>query len=160
MQSFVDAHDVFRRTVTVVATKDKIIDCEAVGWANIETKEAMRPDSLFWIASMTKPVTAVALPSCFQDEGKLNVADPVAKYIPEFAALKTPSGKPANLTIAQMMTHTSGLGEANKSRRRQSRAHAGRTRSPIPGRADAIRIRLPAGNTHSPASTCHDRPHH
>ena len=112
MQSFVDAHDV-SGVVTVVATKDKIIDCEAVGWANIETKEAMRPDSLFWIASMTKPVTAVAL-LMLQDEGKLNVSDPVAKYIPEFASLKTPSGKPANLTIAQMMTHTSGLGEANK----------------------------------------------
>src|SRR5882724_1533666 len=112
MQSFVDAHDL-SGVVTVVATKDKIIDCEAVGLANLETKEAMRPDSLFWIASMTKPVTAVAL-LMLQDEGKLNVSDPVAKYIPEFAALKTPSGKPANLTIAQMMTHTSGLGEADK----------------------------------------------
>jgi len=48
-----------------------------------------------------------------QDEGKLNVADPVAKYLPEFAALKTPSGKPANLTITQILTHTSGLGEAS-----------------------------------------------
>jgi len=47
-----------------------------------------------------------------QDEGKLKVSDPVAKYLPEFAGLKTPSGKPANLTIAQLMTHTSGLGEA------------------------------------------------
>ena len=44
------------------------------------------------------------------DEGKLSVADPVAKFLPEFAALKTPSGKPANLTIAQLLTHTSGLG--------------------------------------------------
>jgi len=112
MQSFVDSHDL-SGAVTVVATRDKIIDCEAVGLANIETKEAMRPDSLFWIASMTKPVTAVAL-LMLQDEGKLNVSDPVAKYIPEFADLKTPSGKPANLTIAQMMTHTSGLGEGDK----------------------------------------------
>jgi CubicO group peptidase (beta-lactamase class C family) len=47
-----------------------------------------------------------------QDEGKLNVTDAVAKYIPEFANLKTPSGKPANLTILQILTHTSGLGEA------------------------------------------------
>src|SRR5205823_13091700 len=42
-----------------------------------------------------------------------NVTDPVAKYLPEFAALKTPSGKPANLTITQILTHTSGLGEAS-----------------------------------------------
>ena len=47
-----------------------------------------------------------------QDEGKLKVSDPVAKYLPEFAGLKTPSGKPANLTITQLLTHTSGLGEA------------------------------------------------
>ena len=61
---------------------------------------------------MTKPVTGVAV-LMLQDEGKLNVADPVAKYLPEFAALKTPSGKPANLTITQILTHTSGLGEAS-----------------------------------------------
>jgi CubicO group peptidase (beta-lactamase class C family) len=49
-----------------------------------------------------------------QDEGKLNVNDPVEKFIPEFKDLKTPSGKPAHLTIAQLMTHTSGLGEAER----------------------------------------------
>jgi CubicO group peptidase (beta-lactamase class C family) len=48
-----------------------------------------------------------------QDEGKLQVADPVAKYLPEFANLKTPSGKPANLTLSQLLTHTSGLGEGD-----------------------------------------------
>jgi CubicO group peptidase (beta-lactamase class C family) len=47
-----------------------------------------------------------------QDEGKLNVTDPVAKFIPEFGGLKAPSGKSADLTIAQILTHTSGLGEA------------------------------------------------
>jgi CubicO group peptidase (beta-lactamase class C family) len=72
----------------------------------------MRPDTLFWIASMTKPVTGVAV-LMLQDEGKLKVADPVAKYLPEFSTLKTPSGKPANLTIMQILTHTSGLGEAS-----------------------------------------------
>jgi CubicO group peptidase (beta-lactamase class C family) len=72
----------------------------------------MRPETLFWIASMTKPITAVSV-LMLQDEGKLNLSDPIAKYIPEFADLKTPSGRPANLTIAQALTHTSGLGEAN-----------------------------------------------
>ena len=46
-----------------------------------------------------------------ENKGKLNVADPVAKYLPEFANLRTPSGKPANLTISQILTHTSGLPE-------------------------------------------------
>jgi CubicO group peptidase (beta-lactamase class C family) len=49
-----------------------------------------------------------------QDEGKLHVDDKVAKYLPGFADLKTPSGKPADLTIGQLLDHTSGLGEAAK----------------------------------------------
>jgi CubicO group peptidase (beta-lactamase class C family) len=68
-------------------------------------------------------VTGVAL-LMLQDEGKLNVADPVAKYIPEFANLKTPSGKPANLTITQILTHTSGLGEAGGAAARQAKTLA------------------------------------
>ena len=97
--------------VTVVVTKDKVLHLESTGLADVASKRAMTPDALFWIASMTKPVTGTAV-LMLQDEGKLNVADPVAKYLPEFAALKTPSGKPANLTITQLLTHTSGLGEA------------------------------------------------
>jgi CubicO group peptidase (beta-lactamase class C family) len=112
MRAAVQARDV-SGAVTVVATKDKILHCEAIGLADLARKEPMRPDTVFWIASMTKPVTGVAL-LMLQDEGKLNVSDPVAKYIPEFAGLKTPSGQPANLTIAQVMTHTSGLGEGDQ----------------------------------------------
>src|SRR5437773_11595197 len=97
--------------ITVVVTKDKTVHLETTGFADVATKRPMTPDTLFWIASMTKPVTGVAI-LMLQDEGKLNVADPVAKYLPEFASLKTPSGKPANLTITQILTHTSGLGEA------------------------------------------------
>src|SRR5258707_986973 len=97
--------------VTVVVTKDKVLHLESTGMADVAAKRAMTPDTLFWIASMTKPITGTAI-LMLQDEGKLNVADPVAKYLPEFAGLKTPSGKPTNLTITQILTHTSGLGEA------------------------------------------------
>jgi CubicO group peptidase (beta-lactamase class C family) len=98
--------------VTAVVTKDKAVHFECTGFADIATKKPMTPDTLFWIASMTKPITGTAI-LMLQDEGKLNVSDPVAKYLPEFANLKTPSGKPANLTITQILTHTSGLGEAS-----------------------------------------------
>ena len=98
--------------VTVVANKDGIVHLEANGFADIEKQKPMSVDSMAWIASMTKPITGTAI-MMLQDEGKLNIADRVAKFIPEFAALKTPSGKPANLTITQILTHTSGLGEAN-----------------------------------------------
>lgn len=98
--------------VTVVLTPQKIIHLENTGYADVDAKRPMTPDTLFWIASMTKPITGTAV-MMLQDEGKLNIADPVAKYIPEFADLKTPSGRPANLTITQILTHTSGLGEAS-----------------------------------------------
>jgi CubicO group peptidase (beta-lactamase class C family) len=97
--------------VTVIVDKDKVLHLDTSGFANVEARKPMAPDTLFWIASMTKPVTGVAI-LMLQDEGKLKVSDPVSKYIPEFARLKTPSGKPANLTITQILTHTSGLGEA------------------------------------------------
>jgi len=97
--------------VTMVVTKDKVLHSAATGLADVAAKRPMSADALFWIASMTKPITGSAV-LMLQDEGKLNVADPVAKYLPEFANLKTPSGKPANLTITQLLTHTSGLGEA------------------------------------------------
>lgn len=97
--------------VTAVVTKDTVLHFETHGLADVAAKRPMAPDTLFWIASMTKPITGVAI-LMLQDEGKLSVADPVGKYLPEFAALKTPSGKPANLTLAQILTHTSGLGEA------------------------------------------------
>lgn len=97
--------------VTVVATRDKILHLEASGFADIAAQRPMTTDTVFWIASMTKPVTGAAI-LMLQDEGKLSIADPVAKFLPEFAGLKTPSGQPANLTLAQLLTHTSGLGEA------------------------------------------------
>ncbi len=111
MQSMIAKHEI-AGAVTVVATKDKFIHLESDGFADVASKKPMQADALFWIASMTKPVTAVAV-LMLQDEGKLDVTDPVAKFIPEFASLKTPSGKPANLTIKQILTHTSGLGEAS-----------------------------------------------
>ena len=109
--------------VTVVVTKDKTVHFETSGLADVANKRPMSADNLFWIASMTKPVTGAAI-LMLQDEGKLNVSDPVAKYIPEFANLKTPSGKSANLTISQILTHTSGLGEARGDAARQAKTLA------------------------------------
>ncbi len=97
--------------VTVVVGRDRVLHLECTGLADVAEERPMRPDTLFWIASMTKPVTGTAI-LMLQDEGRLHVSDPVAKYLPEFADLRTPSGKRADLTIAHLLTHTSGLGEA------------------------------------------------
>ena len=111
MQTAVDSREI-SGAVTVVVAKDKVLHLEATGFADLAAKRPMAPDHLFWIASMTKPITGVAI-LMLQDEGKLDVAERVAKYIPEFANLKTPTGKSADLTITQILTHTSGLGEAD-----------------------------------------------
>lgn len=105
--------------VTVVVNAKKTVHIGANGYADVASKKPMSGDTLFWIASMTKPVTGVAI-LMLQDEGKLHVSDPVSKYLPEFADLKTPSGKPANLTISQILTHTSGLGEASGSAEKEA----------------------------------------
>lgn len=122
MESMI-AKDEIAGAVTAVVSKDQVLHLEATGFADVAAKRPMPTDALFWIASMTKPVTGVAI-LMLQDDGKLTVADPVAKHLPEFAALKTPSGKPADLTIAQLLTHTSGLGEAAGSAARQARTLA------------------------------------
>lgn len=109
MQATVDAHEI-AGAVTLVATKDQVLHLGTTGLADIAENKPMTADAMFWIASMTKPVTSVAI-LMLQDAGKLNVSDPIAKYIPEFAGLKTPSGQPANLTIAHLLNHTSGLSD-------------------------------------------------
>lgn len=103
--------------VSLVADKSGILHFSAIGQADIEMRLPMRHDTVFWIASMTKPITAIAL-MMLVDEGKVSIDDPISKYIPEFAKLKTPSGKPANLTLRLCLTHTSGLQEVPKEKRR------------------------------------------
>ncbi len=111
MQTFVESGDM-SGAVTVVISRNKIVHLDAIGLADISRKEPMQTTSMFWLASMTKPVTAAAI-LMLQDDGKLKITDLVMKYIPAFAGLRTPSGQLANLTISQILTHTSGLGEAN-----------------------------------------------
>ena len=102
-------------SVCLVATKDKILDIEAVGYANIETKKPMSSDDEFWIASMTKPFTAVAL-MMLVDEGKVRLDDPVEKFIPEFKGQMVKQEESdavvaANhpIEIRELLSHTSGL---------------------------------------------------
>lgn len=109
MQDQVDRHEI-AGAVTLVATKDNVVHFEATGFADLEAKRPMETDAFFWIASTSKPFAGVAV-LMLVDEGKLRLTDPVAKYLPAFADLRTPSGQPANLTVAQLLTHTSGLAE-------------------------------------------------
>jgi CubicO group peptidase (beta-lactamase class C family) len=82
LKPFVDKHEL-AGAVTLVADADKVLDLEAVGWADMAEKKPMRTDAMFWIASQSKPITGAAL-MILVDEGKVNVDDPVEKYLPEF----------------------------------------------------------------------------
>ncbi|HEY7328582.1 MAG TPA: serine hydrolase domain-containing protein [Gemmataceae bacterium] len=106
--------------VTLVATPSRIVHLDAVGKAALDRDEPMRTDSIFWIASMSKPVLATLL-LMLQDEGLLSVDDPVEKYLPEFKNLKTAEGKPAGLTIRHLLTHTSGMSEISAAQAKSCR---------------------------------------
>lgn len=110
MEQFV-ADEKISGSVTLVAKGGKIVALDAVGLADKEANRPMRPDSVFAIASMTKPVTATAV-MILVDEGKVSIDDPASKYIPEFkdATLKNGQKPSREVTIRDLMTHTSGLG--------------------------------------------------
>src|SRR5215470_17966117 len=79
--------------VTLVARHGRIAHFEATGVTDIETKKPMTKDAVFRIASMTKPVTGVAI-MMMMEEGKLKITDPVSKYIPSFKDLKVAVAEP------------------------------------------------------------------
>jgi CubicO group peptidase (beta-lactamase class C family) len=88
---------------------------ENFGYGQLNNKTPMDDDAIFRIFSMTKPITAVALMTLF-DEGKFQLDDKVAKYIPEFGATmvynpetKTLEAQKVEMTIRHLLTHTSGL---------------------------------------------------
>ncbi|MGV3663564.1 MAG: serine hydrolase domain-containing protein [Prosthecobacter sp.] len=114
LQSLVDKQLV-AGAVALVADKDKVLVHDVAGFASLKDKTPMRKDAVFWIASMTKPMTAVAL-MMLVDEGKVSITAPVEKYLPEFKGQmiagdgKTPAHAPQRpITITDILTHTSGL---------------------------------------------------
>ena len=109
--------------VTVVATRDSVVRMDAQGWADPEHKSPMQVDSIFWIASMSKPITATAV-LMLMEEGKLSLDDPIAKYIPELGGLKTADGKTQRITLKHLLTHTSGMGEPTDEEARAARTLA------------------------------------
>jgi CubicO group peptidase (beta-lactamase class C family) len=106
--------------VALVATKDSVLHLSAVGQSDLAMGRKMKTDDVFWIASMSKPMTSVAV-ALLADDGKLSFDDPVEKYLPEFRDLWVAGEQSAQqrvlvkaarpITLRDLMTHTSGLGE-------------------------------------------------
>jgi CubicO group peptidase (beta-lactamase class C family) len=80
--------------VTIVARKGKIVHLDAQGVMDLDSKKPMAKDTMFRVASMTKPVTGVAIMMMIE-EGKVRLNDPVSRYIPEFKYLKVAIAQPA-----------------------------------------------------------------
>jgi CubicO group peptidase (beta-lactamase class C family) len=112
MRSAVDRHEV-AGAVTLVIGPQRTLHLSAVGSSDLAAGTPMQSDALFWIASMTKPITASAV-MMLQEEGRLSVEDPVAKYLPEFAEVQLADGTPAVITLHHLLTHSSGLAEIGK----------------------------------------------
>jgi CubicO group peptidase (beta-lactamase class C family) len=104
--------------VTLVARRGHVAWFKAQGMADREAAKPMRPDSMFRICSMTKPITSLAVMMLYE-EGRFMLEDPVSKYLPEFknpkVLVKPASGTPYSIpatreiTIRDLLRHTSGI---------------------------------------------------
>jgi CubicO group peptidase (beta-lactamase class C family) len=113
MQAFVDRHEA-GGIVTLVARDGKVVDVHASGFQDVENRTPMKTDTIFRIASMSKPITSVAVMMLYE-EGKLLLTDPVSKFIPAFKSSNvmgadgatTPARRP--ITIRDLLSHRSGI---------------------------------------------------
>src|SRR5258706_1752394 len=87
----IEAKDV-SGAVTLVARRGKIVHFEAQGLADIDAKKPMMKDSIFRLASMSKPITAIAV-MMMVEEGKIRLTDRVSAFIPEFKTMKVAVAK-------------------------------------------------------------------
>ncbi len=104
--------------VTLVCQDGKVLQSAGVGWRNVEAKLPMERNTIFRIASMTKPITST-LALMLMDEGKFALTDPITRWAPEFSQMRVlrPSTKsldqtdPAErqITFEDLLTHRSGL---------------------------------------------------
>jgi CubicO group peptidase (beta-lactamase class C family) len=120
LQAFVDCGEL-AGVVTLTSRWGDVVQAEAIGWSDIESKTPIGPDTLFRIASMTKPIASAAAMMLIE-EGKIALADPVTRWVPELADLRVlrdaagalDNTVPARraITIEDLLTHRSGIAYA------------------------------------------------
>jgi len=117
LQAFVDRGEL-AGIVTLVSRGGEIVAHDALGWRDLEARAPMQRDTLFRIASMTKPITSlVAL--MLVEQGRLGLGDPIAHWVPELAAPRVLAPGAATIgdtvparraiTIEDLLTHRSGI---------------------------------------------------
>jgi CubicO group peptidase (beta-lactamase class C family) len=117
VQPFVDRNYI-AGAVLLAATKDQELACEAVGYVDLAEKKPMTPQTMFWIASMTKAMTGTAL-MMLVDEGRVNVDEPVEKYLPEYKGQRVIAYKDDDVVllrrprhpilVREILSHTGGV---------------------------------------------------
>lgn len=113
MQAFVDRHEA-GGIVTLVGRDGKVVDVHAAGFQDVDSGTVMKTDTIFRIASMTKPITSVAVMMLFE-EGKILLTDPVSKFIPSFKSMRvvgeggTTVPARREISIRDLLSHRSGI---------------------------------------------------
>jgi CubicO group peptidase (beta-lactamase class C family) len=139
LQGVVDAGDL-SGIVTLVWRDGEEVQLCTVGKRDIEHNKPMTRDTLFRIASMTKPITSVAT-LILMEEGKLKLDDPISKWLPEFAemeVMRDPEGElnntyplPRPITVEDLMTHRAGLAYGFSSKGPLAKAHEEKLGMPL-----------------------------
>lgn len=142
LQAVVDAGDL-SGFVTLLWRKGEVVQVNTVGWRDVAAKAPMQRDSLFRIASMTKPITSIAA-LMLLEEGKLRLDDPITRWLPEFKdmqVLRSAAGPvedtypaPREITVEDLMTHRAGLAYGFTSVGPIAQAHEDRLGPPLGGR--------------------------
>jgi len=119
MQRYIDA-ELVPGTITAIMRRGRLVHLEVLGEMDVDADKVMRRDTVFRIASMTKPITSVALMMLWE-EGHFQLRDPVSRFLPEFSEAKVSSSGDASgntgklvdvdrpVQIRDMLTHTAGL---------------------------------------------------
>jgi CubicO group peptidase (beta-lactamase class C family) len=104
------AGGMFPGIVALLARGDQLVMGHTAGYADIDTKVPLNPDSIFTLFSMTKPLTAVGM-MLLHEEGKWKLEDPVSLHLPEFRDIASLPGSGATRepTIRELFTHTAGF---------------------------------------------------
>ncbi|HEX4711432.1 serine hydrolase domain-containing protein [Phenylobacterium sp.] len=139
LQAVVDAGDLCG-LVTLIWRKGEVVQVNTIGRRDLEAGAPMTRDTLFRIASMTKPVTSIAA-LMLLEEGKLRLEDPITGWLPEFSemqVLKDAAGPiedtypaPREITVEDLMTHRAGLAYAFTSMGPIAQAHEERLGPPL-----------------------------
>lgn len=120
--------------VGAVMRDGHLVYAEALGYRDIEAQAPMGFDALFRIYSMTRPVTALGIIMLHED-GLLDVNDPIQKHLPQFAGqqvlidptstdVSRTRARSGDVTLAQLLTHTSGIGSRNSALYREHNVHS------------------------------------